>query len=147
MEESEERIRREVKDRHYKAREEVIRNSYRVSRELLVSAEDVKGAAAMDNSRILKEMYDAISENGDGTVKRIRDSVKQVVKNEVRGTYFSPEVRNAVGYNELHRIAGSRVAQEWRRTTPTESVFLETDRILRNLDQTVRSANSTLVAA
>ena len=144
---SEERIREDIKNRHYKEREEIIRNSYRVSRELLLSAEDVKGAAAKDNNRVLREVYETVAETGENVVRRTKASVKQVVKDEVRGSYFSPEVRNAVGFRELQRIAGSRVAQEWRNSTPTESIFHETDKILRNLDQTVRSANSTLVAA
>ena len=144
---SEERTRKDMSDRHYKFREEIIKGSYRGVRQIINSAEDLKLAVAEDNNRVISETYDTVAEARDNTVRRVSGATKTAIREGVAGSYFSPEVRRVVGTAELHRIAGSRVAAEWNRTTPTESVFTETDKILRGLDKTVKNANSTLVAA
>ena len=147
MKRSEERIKQEISERHYKIREEAIKSSFRIARQVLYSAEDVKVHVAEDNNRVIEETHDTVAEARDNVVRRVDNATRSAVKEGVSGTYFAPEVRRAVGVAELKRIAGSRVAEEWRRTSPTESVFTETDRVLRDLEATLRKANSMMMAA
>ena len=147
LKESEERLRKEIADRHYKVREELIKSSFRVTRQVLHSTEDVKASGTDDATRIIAETNDTVADAQDNVVARVTNATKVIVKHGVAGTYFSPEVRRKVGVAELRAIAGSRVAEEWRKSSPTESVFYETDKVLKNLDETVKKANSTLMAA
>ena len=89
-------------------REDVTKNSHRLSRDILVKGEDVKMFLAEDHNRVLQEVYQTVDENGDLMVRRMKVSTKKTIKNEVRGTYFAPEVRENMAQMELAKKRGLR---------------------------------------